>query len=97
VDQSTNDNDVPEGRSTVNAPNPHGSAALLLVESLIHSMIDRSLISVEEAVEIVQVAAEVKQGTGLELGDDEATIRKSVGLLDAIKRSLLTERPEIFE
>lgn len=37
----------------------HGQAALLLVESLVHGLIARSVISVTEAVEIVDVAAEV--------------------------------------
>ena len=41
---------------------------MLLVESLIHGLIARSVISVAEAVEIVEVAAEVKTEIAEELG-----------------------------
>lgn len=39
----------------------HGAAALLLVESLIHGMIARSILSLPEAIEIVDVAVEVER------------------------------------
>ena len=38
----------------------HGRAALLLVESLIHGLASRSVLSVSEAIEIIEVAAEVE-------------------------------------
>jgi hypothetical protein len=69
-------------------PDAHGQAAMLLVESLIHGLIARAVISVADAVEIVGVAAEVKEEIGPELGDTPATLQKSITLLTAISASL---------
>lgn len=38
-----------------------GVSALLLVESLIHHLISRSILSVREAIEIIDIAAEVER------------------------------------
>ena len=69
-------------------PDAHGQAALLLVESLLHDLVARSVLSVEEAIEIVEIAAEVKAEVAAELGDSPATMRHSLVLLEAIGRSL---------
>lgn len=37
------------------------SAALLLVESLIHGLIARSILSIQEAIDIVEIAADVER------------------------------------
>ncbi len=42
----------------------HGRAALLLVESLIHGLVNRSILPLADAIEIVDIAAEIE----LELG-----------------------------
>lgn len=52
----------------------HGAAALLLVESLIHGLIGRSILSLQEAIDIVDIAAEVERdldstGLGPPFGD----------------------------
>ena len=39
----------------------NGAAALLLVESLIHGLIERSILSVQEAVDIIDIAADVER------------------------------------
>lgn len=81
-----NDNDeAPRGAES--APDPHGEAALLLVESLLHSLTERSIITLAEAVEIVEDAAEVAQESdALSRGD---RIRRTSGtLLEAIGNSL---------
>ncbi|MEP9380359.1 hypothetical protein ABLE91_26910 [Aquabacter sp. CN5-332] len=70
-------------------PDAHGQAALLLVESLIHALIARALISAEDAVEIVGVATEVKAEIGADLGDSPATMEKSLTLLKSISASLM--------
>ena len=67
---------------------PYGYAAMLLVESLIHGLIANSSLTVAQAIEIVQIAAEVKQDTADDVGDTAATLRKSLHLLDSIARSL---------
>lgn len=38
-----------------------GAAALLLVESLIHGLVKRSILPVQDAVDIIQVAGEVER------------------------------------
>ena len=66
---------------------------MLLVESLIHGLIARKIITPEDAVEIVDVAAEVKTDMAADLGDSPANLRKSLGLLDAISASLIRDIP----
>ncbi|MFN4296342.1 MAG: hypothetical protein ACK4FB_05830 [Brevundimonas sp.] len=65
-----------------------GQAALLLVESLIHGLIARKVISVSDAVEIVEVAAEAE--AEIEAGRHAAPAppRQSAALLEAISGSL---------
>ena len=72
-------------------PDAHGQAAMLLSESILHGLIARSIISVPEAIEIVEVAAEVKREIAEDLGDSEATMRKSLALLSAIRMSLTND------
>jgi len=69
-------------------PDAHGQAAMLLVESLIHGLVSRSVISVAEAVEIVDIAAEVKADIAADLGDSPATMHRSLSLLTSISASL---------
>lgn len=87
---TTNDNFL-EGRA--NVPDAHGQAAMLLVESLVHGLIARRVLTVADAVEIVDVAAEVKIDTAGELGDLPANHRKSLYLLTAISGSLRLDLP----
>ena len=75
-------------------PDAHGQAAMLLVESLIHGLIARSVISVADAIEIVDVATEVKADIAEGLGDSPATMRKSLALLGAISASLMRDVPD---
>lgn len=83
-----NDNDAYPAVARPREPDAHGQAAMLLVESLIHALIARSVISVTEAVDIVEVAAEVKADIGADLGDSPETMRHSLDLLAAISDSL---------
>ena len=89
VDETSNDNDVE--RASLRCADPHGQAAMLLIESLIHGLVARSVISVEDAVEIVDVAAEVDQQVGIELGDSPAHLRRSLTLLGTISSSLKSD------
>jgi hypothetical protein len=66
----------------------HGQAALFLIESLIHALVARSVISVTEAVEIVEVAAEVKVDLAADIGDTPEALQRSLDLLEAIRDSL---------
>lgn len=67
---------------------PHGHAAILLIESLIHGLIEKEVLSVAEAVEIVDVATEVKSELGAELGELTPASRTSINLLQDIGASL---------
>ena len=69
-------------------PDPFGQAALLLVESLIHGLVASSTITLENAVDIVTVAIDVKDEIAADLGDSPKTKDKSLELLAAIKASL---------
>ncbi|MFC3711673.1 hypothetical protein ACFOMD_03770 [Sphingoaurantiacus capsulatus] len=82
-----NDNES-AAASGVSPPDAHGQAALFLVESLIHGLVARSVLSVADALEIVDIASEVKEEIGPELGDTPAELAKSLALLAAIERSL---------
>lgn len=69
-------------------PDAHGQAALLLVESLLHGLIERTVIDTGGAIDIVETAAEVKldlAGSGVE---SRATTERSLRLLVAIRDSL---------
>lgn len=74
-------------------PDAHGQAALLLVESLIHGLISRKVITAVDAVEVVDIAAEVKADIANDLGDSPANLRLSLNLLNAISASLSRDIP----
>ena len=90
----TNDNHAAGDAVPRREPDAHGQAAMLLVESLIHGLIARALISTEEAIEIVTMAAEVKAEVAAELGDSPATLGRSLALLEAISHSLRGDAPD---
>ncbi len=87
---SSNDNARQTAPAAVDA---HGQAALLLVESLIHGLIAREAITVADAVEIVDVAAEVKADVGHDRGECADHQRHSLDLLVAISSSLRRDLP----
>jgi hypothetical protein len=91
--ENTNDNDHPRAGQRADPPDAHGQAAMLLVESLLHGLIARSVISLADAVEIVETAAEVKEEIAFELGDDAQTRQTSITLLDSIRASLSNDLP----
>jgi hypothetical protein len=89
----TNDNDVVRAGGRDHVPDAYGQAALLLVESLLHGLVARSVISLADAVEIVGIAADVKEEIALELGDDAKTRQRSLVLLESIRASLSNDLP----
>lgn len=90
----TNDNHRTGAAAPRREPDAHGQAAMLLVESLIHGLIARAVISTEEAVEIVDVAAEVKAEVAAELGNSPTTMQHSLALLKSLSRSLKGDAPD---
>lgn len=77
------------GRWRVEAPDRHGQAALLLIESLIHSLIARAALTVEEAIETIEVAADAER----EIRDASGVLRDidSPSMLTPIAASLRLE------
>ena len=47
------------------ASNSHGRAALLLVESLIHSLVEKAVLTRAEAIEVIDVAIDVEEEVAL--------------------------------
>lgn len=88
MDDIVNDNDAFLPPARPSEPDAHGQAAMLLIESLIHGLIARSMISVGDALDIVDVAAEVKSEIAVDLGDSPDTRDRSLALLANISRSL---------
>ena len=87
---------MPEGFSSsdgggwrVDGSEPYGQAALLLVESLIHSMIARATMTVEEAIETIEVATDAER----ELRDSSEVLRNidAPSMLTPIAASLRLE------
>jgi hypothetical protein len=72
---------------------PHGEAALLLVESLIHGLLRRSQLTLAEAIDIVQVAIDVEAETGHDRGDDPTRASPAALRLTAMLDSLRIDRP----
>lgn len=84
---TSNDNhDVPSHHHE-DHPDEHGDSAMLIVESLIHALIEKAVITVEEALEILDLAADAKQALATDRSDPERS-EKSTQLIDAISRSL---------
>lgn len=86
--ENTNDNDVYRPVAQAPEPDAHGQAAMLLVESLIHGLVGRSVLSAADAVEIVEVAAEVKADMAIDIGETPEALRRSLNLLTAVSDSL---------
>lgn len=86
MNDDLNDNDAP--RDDDAEQDSHGRAAILLVESLIHSLIERSLISVEDAVAIGERAAEAQADINLDNGAKQSETPDSLAILTTIVASL---------
>ena len=74
-------------------PDPHCQSALLLVESLIHALIDKSVLTLPEAIEIVEAAEDVE----LEMArtaNGSSPPQSIVSLLAPIAKSLRTNLGE---
>ena len=71
-----------------------GHAAILLVESLLHSLIARSVITVKDAIEIVEVAAETEDDIAADQGDLPKNSRTPQTILTSISASLRFDHPD---
>lgn len=70
------------------AADPHGHAALVLVESLIHGLVERSVLSTGDAVEIIEGATEVQAVFAEAANGAGANMWRSHTLISAMADSL---------
>ena len=84
----TNDNDPAIADATLFPSDPHGHAALLLVESLIHGLCENSMLSVGQAVEITERAVNVQSDQAEAADGAGAPLWRSYVLLSSIAASL---------
>ncbi|GGB56820.1 hypothetical protein GCM10010833_09440 [Blastomonas aquatica] len=91
----SNDNFGTPGNSTVEEKcfDAHGKAALLLVESLVHGLCEKSALSTIEAVEITQRASSVQYDRAIETKTGCESAWRSFELLAAIASSLEVDIP----
>ena len=66
----------------------HGYAALTLTESLIHSLVDNSTISLAEANNVVSIAIDATQAVVDDLPAISDSLQQSIFLLTDIRHSL---------
>lgn len=69
-------------------PDPHGYAALLLVESLIHTLVDSEAMTLASAVDCIDLAADVTSELVVDRPEHSAGLEASHALLTAISSSL---------
>ena len=66
----------------------HGRAALLLVESLIHGLAERSILTVAEAVSIMETALEAQIAIAEDTAMPTASMQQASVLLSTLVQSL---------
>lgn len=71
----------------------HGEAALLLAESILHCLLENSVLSLADALSVVRTAVEVKLELALENGVSEQHAQASLTLLNRIAESLRSAVP----
>jgi len=87
---------IDDNRDPDPAPDPaappttdaHGEAAMLLVESLIHGLVARSVLSVDEAIALVAVAVDARAEIVADHGEADAAQDRALALLSGIGASL---------
>lgn len=69
-------------------PDAQGQAALLLLESLIHSLLDNGALTKAQALEAIASAIQVKEESAGDRKEPAPTLRKSLGLMANMKQSI---------
>lgn len=72
-------------------PDAHGQAALLFTEGLLHMLVERSVLTVADAVEVLQTAAEVKIQVATHAGESKERMQASMDLLFRISDSFAVD------
>lgn len=82
----------PSGPPVIDEPDAHGQAALLLTESLIHALVDKGQLSVADAVEVIETAADVKVEVATVAGESKTRMNESLVLLGKMSASFEIDR-----
>ncbi len=69
-------------------PDAQGQAALLLIESLIHSLLDNGALTKPQALEAIESAMQVKEESATEDKEPPHTLRRSLALLGNMQQSI---------
>lgn len=72
-------------------PDAHGQAALLLAESILHALVDTSVLTNAEAVSVVTNASEVKREVAIAAGESAGRMQQSLDLLMRMTASFETD------
>lgn len=83
---SSQNSPCPGGQAT--EIDPHGQAALLLTESLIHQLLACDNLSRSDAAEVMRGAIEAQIEIDLDRGIEPAATSQSLGLLERIQATL---------
>lgn len=68
-------------------PDAHGQAALLLAESILHALVDTSVMTNAEAITVVTAATEVKREVATAAGESTGRMQESLDLLSRMSAS----------
>jgi len=80
------------GLPAVLEPDAHGQAALLLTESLIHTLVENSTLTNVEAVQLIRIAAEVKVEVATAAHESDGRMQESLALLSKMASSFETDQ-----
>lgn len=73
-------------------PDPQGQAALLLAESILHGLLEKGVLTIDDALAITAVAIEAKEEVVAEHAEPREIGRHSLQLLHRISTSLTIDR-----
>lgn len=66
----------------------HGQAAILLVESLIHALVARSVLSSADAADLIAIAIDAKKEMSSDIGTNDDKLDRPLALLYSILSSI---------
>lgn len=81
----------PRSAPSYGEPDAHGQAALLLAESILHTLVEKSVLTTADAVTVLHTAAEVKAVVATEAGEPRERMEASLDLLYRISDSFATD------
>ena len=65
-------------------PDAHGQAALILIESILHALVEKDVLTTHEALDAIHTAHEVKTEIATRAHESESRMQESLELLKRI-------------